>query len=90
MLISPRPFQVQFAVAQQHLPQLCMGGKDAKLSLRDQTSTTAYHRGIFGVGKWDSSGAKQKPNFGLRSGELSCKSRLCLAFDPFGIYRFGL
>lgn len=51
MLISPKAFQVQFAVAQQHLHQLCMGGKQAKISLRDQTSRTAYHRGIFGVGK---------------------------------------
>lgn len=51
MLISPKPFQVQFAVAQQHLHQFCMGGKDAELSLRDQTSATAYHRGIFGGGK---------------------------------------
>ena len=51
MLILPKPFQVQFAVAQQHLHQLCMGGKDVKLSLRNQTSTTAYHKGIFGVGK---------------------------------------
>lgn len=47
MLISPKPFQVQFAVAQQHLHQFCMGEKDVKLSLRDQTSVTAYHRGCF-------------------------------------------
>lgn len=73
MLISPKPFQVQFTVTQQHLHHLCLGGRDARLSLKDQTSITAYHRGVFGVGEKEKAQGPTKARLWFRTGELCCR-----------------
>lgn len=57
IFIWPKYFQVLF---QQPLHQLCMGGRDAKLSLRDQTGVSPHHRGAFSDGKWEKGQTKAK------------------------------